>query len=197
MRTVKRHSRELNKGKWETIVAIAEAYAAEKDKWLAELSHTGQMEKIRSDRLQRDILVKQKYISPEGLQARQWKQALKDSVETLDKNWKGLFVELRPLILGNKNLTVEQRHYCLWVLSSYERLQGLVLRDYPIPAFSIAAPHIRKAGNYLNRIIRRHKGSVPRVKKARSFCVDANMYSIVENNETQIIIVVSNWWKRY
>ena len=60
MRTVKRHSRELNKGKWETVVAIAEAYAAEKDKWLAELSHAGQMEKLRSDRMQRDILVKQK-----------------------------------------------------------------------------------------------------------------------------------------
>ena len=66
-----------------------------------------------------------------------------------------------------------------------------MLRKYPVPGFSVAAQHFRKAGNYLNRIIRRHKGSVPRVKKARSFCVDANMYSIVENDETQYIEIMT------
>ena len=122
MRTIKRHSRELNKGKWETIIAIADAYASEKDKWLVELSYAKQTGKLRSHRILRDCLVKQQYTSPSGLQARQWKQALKDSVETLDKNWQALFVELKPLIMGNKNLSEKQKHYCFWVLGSYDRL---------------------------------------------------------------------------
>jgi hypothetical protein len=191
MRTIKRHSRELNKGKWETIVAIADAYASEKDKWLVELSYAKQTGKLRSHRILRDCLVKQQYTSPSGLQARQWKQALKDCVETLDKNWQGLLVELKPLIMGNKNLSEEQKHYCFWVLGSYERLQNLILRAYPVPDFTIASLAFRKAGNYLNRIIRRHKGNAPRVKKARSFCVDANMYCVSDIDGAQYIEIMT------
>ena len=38
----------------------------------------------------------------------------------------------------------------------------------------------KQAGNYLNRIIRKQKGKWPRVKKARSFCLDANRYDVFE-----------------
>ncbi len=191
MRTIKRHSRKLNKGKWETLLAIAGAYATEKDKWLCKLSQAGQTVNLRSDRLQRDILVKQGYKSENNLQARQWKQALKDSVETLDKKWKALFAELKPLIMGSKNLSETQRHYCFWVMSSYERLQKLLLRDYPTPEFPLTSTDLRQAGNYLNRIIRRHKGNDPRIRRARSFCVDADMYSIREIDGAQYIEIMT------
>ncbi len=191
MRTIKRHSRTLNKGKWKTIVAIAEAYTSEKDKWLCELSCAENTDKLRSDRIQRDILVKQKYASGYGLQARQWKMALKDSVETLDKNWKALFTVLRPVVMKNSNLSESQRHYCFWVLGSYERLKEVLLHQYPVPDFSLADADRHKTANYLNRIIRRYKGKAPRVRKARSFCIDANMYSIVEKNDAQYIEVMT------
>ncbi|MBI5756095.1 MAG: hypothetical protein HZA12_04140 [Nitrospirae bacterium] len=86
MRTIKRHSRRLNKNKWDTISNIAHSYAQEKDKWLCELSCTDNIDKLYSDRILRDMLVQNGYISPHGLQARQWKLALKDAVETLDRN---------------------------------------------------------------------------------------------------------------
>ena len=191
MRTIKRHSRTLNKGKWAIIVAIADAYAAEKDKWLCELSRAGQTYNLRSDRLKRDVLVKQGYKSDSGLQARQWKLALKDSVETLDKSCKALFVDLKPLIMRNHSLTDEQRHYCFWLMSAYERMQGLLTRKYPVPEFSILRKDIRKAGNYLNRIIRRHRGNNPRVKQSRSFCIDANMYSLFEKDSAQYLEIMT------
>jgi hypothetical protein len=50
------------------LVAIASATATEKDKWLLELSKTANIGKLRSDRIQRDILVEASYESSFGLQ---------------------------------------------------------------------------------------------------------------------------------
>lgn len=191
MRTVIRHSRPLNDGKWKIISSITRAFASEKDKWLCELARVENIGKVSSDRVQRDILVKSKYVSPFGLQARQWKQALKDGVETLDKNWKALFVEIVPLIMQNANLTKVQKHYCCWALKSYDRLQGILSRCYVVPEFEISRADLRHAGNYLNRTIRRHKGSSPRVRRARSFCLDADMYNVFERDGAQYISIMT------
>ena len=48
-----------------------------------------------------------------------------------------------------------------------------------------------RAGNYLNRIIRKHTGKSPRVKKARSFCLDANMYDVFEEGGVQYISIMT------
>jgi putative transposase len=191
MRTIRRHSRQLNRQKWEMLLGIAEAYGKEKDRWLCELSSVGNIDRLSSDRIQRDILVQSGYRSPFGLQARQWKIALKDAVETLDRHWQAIFQKILPLIYTNSNLTDEQRHYCFWVLKSYTRLKQLILRDYPVPDFEITEKEIRKAGNYLNRIIRRHKGNSPRVGIYRSFCLDQEMYQVFEHNGTQYISIMT------
>ncbi|MBI5755617.1 MAG: transposase [Nitrospirae bacterium] len=191
MRTIKRYSRRLNRSKWSAISDIARSYASEKDKWFCELSHTGNTEKLSSDRIQRDILVKSRYQSLFGLQARQWKLALKDAVETLDKNWQALFASLSPLIYNNTNLSDAQRHYCYWILKSYAYLKMLLMRDYPIPDFKISPKDIKKAGSYLNRIIRKHRGRNPSVKGSRSFCLDQNMYTVFEENNTQYISIMT------
>lgn len=191
MRTIKRRSRQLNKGKWDIALGLTQTFAAEKDKWLCELSRRDNIDKIKSDRIYRDILVKSKYQSPFGLQARQWKLAIKDAVETLARSWQALFVKLSPLIYNNTNLSDMQRHYCYWILKSYDRIKMLLMHDYPIPDYNISEPEIKHAGNYLNRIIRKCRGKSPRVNGNRSFCLDQEMYTVFEDKGTQYISIMT------
>ncbi|MGD0886345.1 MAG: hypothetical protein ABSA46_16000, partial [Thermodesulfovibrionales bacterium] len=86
------------------MVGVAKANAAEQDHWLQYLAPLGRVGLLQSHRILRDELVARGYANAEGLQARQWKCALKDAIETADKNWKALFAELAPLVFANSNL---------------------------------------------------------------------------------------------
>ena len=68
----------------------------------------------------RDELVNSEYISPYGLQARQWKLALQDAMGIWDKYWQALFVEARKSIRA-KFSQEHTRHYAFWLLSGYEQ----------------------------------------------------------------------------
>ncbi|HAM50551.1 MAG TPA: hypothetical protein DCP92_07575, partial [Nitrospiraceae bacterium] len=93
--------------------------------------------------------------------------------------------------MSNKNLCEEQRHYCFWILKSYDRLQGILQRHYPRPRFTIAWKDLKQAGNYLNRLIRAREGRTPRVRRGRSFCLDANMYRVFEENSAQYLSIMT------
>jgi len=178
---------------------VAKANAAEKDHWLQSLAPLGRVGLLQSHRILRDELVARGYANAQGLQARQWKCALKDAIETADRNWKALFVELAPLVFANSNLDDDQKHYCFWMMKDYSRIQRLLQYGYPEPDFKdkdgnvILLGHKRRkqAGNYLNRIIRKHKGKWPRVKKSRSFCLDANMYDVFEEGGVQYLSIMT------
>jgi len=49
----------------------------------------------------------------------------------------------------------------------------------------------RTVRNFIRRVIRRHRGRRPRVRRARSVCLDANMYTVFQEDSTQYIKVMS------
>jgi transposase len=191
MRTIKRYSLPLNQNKWKQVYALAEAYSQEKDDWLVQLSKREALHRVGAYRKLRDELVKVEYTSRHGLQARQWKLALKDAVETVDKNWRALIREIKPRIGQNSHLNEGQKHYCYWVLKDYSRIEKVIDREYERPPFVLSWKEIRQAGHYLNRVIRRHRGRSPRVKRVRSFCVDATMYRVFIEKGRQYLSVMS------
>ena len=100
MRTVKRQTRVLNKGKHRRLQAVAQGYAAEKNDWLERLSATGYRARLKQHRKIRDEFVAQGYQSRHGLPARLWKLALIEACETLDKYYQSHFEALRKKIAG-------------------------------------------------------------------------------------------------
>jgi transposase len=100
--------------------------------------------------------------------------------------------------MGNSNLDDDRKHYCFWLMKDYGRILDLFAHKYPEPGFKdkngtvvvLGYKRRKQAAHYLNRIIRRHRGNYPRVKKARSFCVDANMYTVFEEEGAQYISVM-------
>jgi hypothetical protein len=171
----------LNKGKLLTIIGIISAFTNEKKLWLQ--FFISAVCSIKAHRSVRNSYVQSGYISQYGLQARMWKLALIEASEMMDRYWKAFFPKVNELIKKNKNLTEVQKRYCSWILLDYKRVYELFAHNYPVPVhFEIDRQSIKQAGNYLNRIIRRHRGNFPCIKKARSFELDANCYKIFEHN---------------
>jgi len=187
-RTIKRYSLELNIGKWLEMIEIATAYAFQKDIFLS----NSQLGKYQTSRQYRNELVKSSYVSPTGLQARQWKLALKDGFETIDRYWLALSVELRPLVARHKTLTEQQKRYAFWVLQNSHRISQVVKGQALIPThFNIGQDEQKQARNYTKRIIQRGKGKSPRVKKVRSFTADSSTYKVFEHNGRQYISIAT------
>jgi transposase len=130
-----------------------------------------------------------------GLQARQWKMALKDAFETVDRQWLALAEGLRSSVMARKKegrFTESQAHYAFWVLKSSRRMTQLVGGKAPTPEhFEIEGDEMRQAVAYLRRVIRRERGNNPRVRKARSFALDAEMYTVFEQNGRQYIKIMT------
>jgi putative transposase len=91
MRTVKRKALSLNKSKLIDIQLLCKAYAAEKNYWLDVLRGWNYQSLLDTSRKIRDEFIDREYQSNYGLQARHWKLAMQDAVETWDKNWKAQF----------------------------------------------------------------------------------------------------------
>ena len=190
MRTVKRHSTELNKGKYATLEATASSYAAEKRYWLGYFQQAGHVHAIGRPRIARDEHIRNGYRSPFGLQARMWKLALTDAAETMDKYWQATFVEVRRLVFRHGSLSQDQKHYCFRILKDYRWLELLFLHQYP-EFKGLTCDERRKAGNYLNRIIRRKRGVYPHAGLTRSFALDAQCYNLFTSNNNQYIKVMT------
>ena len=126
MRTIKRVSRALNAAKLETLQDLSRSYALEKQSWLEKFQHREYRAFIAQPRKVRDIFVKAKYSSIYGLQARMWKLALNDAAETMDKYYQSLFEKIRPMIYRNKKLRAEEKHYCFWLMTDYQRLNCIL-----------------------------------------------------------------------
>lgn len=196
MRTFKRHSEKINQSKWNSLRLIARQYRKEKDLHLSTYYACDQnYSNDQSDRDRRDRLVKEKYISPYGLQARMWKLALKESYETVDKQWAALIVELRSMVYSQKQSgrwNDVEVHYAYWLLQSTKRFVKAIACDAPEPAhFEIQDASKRRVRNYLRRVVRRKRGRRAVSKSARSFALDANMYSVFEQNKRQYISIMT------
>jgi hypothetical protein len=192
MRTIRRVSLKLNREKWKRIKELVEAYAKEKDAHLLFFGNDASFAGCAGDRDRRDLLVHAGYRSGFGLQARSWKLALKDAIETTDKQWSQIAADLRPCIAQNTEWREEMKRYAYWLLSFPQRVALLCASQAPIPAhFELVPAQQRIVRNYLRRVIRRHRGTRPRVRKVRSACFDSNMYTVFFEGGTQYIRVMS------
>ncbi len=191
-RTVRRTSLPLNKGKWQNVSETAGRYADEKNIHLRAFGSDGYFSECVSDRTRRDALVADRYVSPEGLQARMWKMSLKDAYETVAKNHAALAVVLCRNTAGKDSWNNCQKRYANWLIYTPKRQAELVSGTAPVPPhFVTEYSERRPVISYLRRVIRRKKGGKPRVKKARSVCLDANMYEIFVHNGVQYIKIMS------
>ena len=191
MRTVKRKTLPLNTKKRATLDALCLAYSREKQYWLQRFQNKDCQSYLGNPRILRDESVKQKYQSPNGLQARHWKLALDDAAETLDKYWQAIFVKVRSKIFRRKDLSEIERHYAYWLLKSYPTFTSMMQGKPPIPSFPIEELSKKKIANYVRRLCRANKGKAPTVKKMRSIRFDANCYEIFTHNERQYIKLMS------
>src|SRR5580658_8019990 len=186
MRTVKRKALLLNKAKQAIFEQLCRAYANEKRYWLEKLKSNSYLSRLGNYRQIRDEAVKNKYQSRYGLQGRQWKLALQDAVETLDKYWQALFVKVRSKISQSK-LSDKERRYAFWLLKGYDQFASFKLGSIPKPIFDIELVESRKTIVFLQRAIKRLKGKPPTVKKARIVKFDANCYEVFEHKGRQYI----------
>jgi putative transposase len=199
MRTTKRYSLQINKGKWEDLKEIARLYRDEKNVFLPyyHVDKNYVNDKSHIDQQMRNV--KAKFVSPNGLQTRQWKIVQKGAYQTVDKYWCALAEELKSLISQHKNVwTDAEMHYAHWLRFSGKRLAEMVDGEAPIPdKFEVSPTEQKRVRNYLRRVVRRKRGSRPLAKLSRSFELDNDMYSVEENtdvvtgNKKQIIKIMS------
>src|SRR5579862_9831853 len=184
IRTIKAYSLEVNPGKWAVLEAIAQAYAAEKADHLATFANDAIFGNTDHYEQFRDALLDAGYTSPHGLQGRMWKLALKDAYETVLKNWAALAVELRGRVQQRTGWSAAQKRYALWLLKDERRLARLVGEAGPVAARIALTVENR-------REVRRQRGQRAQVKIARSFGLDADMYSIFTEKGRRYIAIAS------
>ena len=126
-RTTKRYSLPLNNEKWDAVCRIARLYRDEKNVFLQyyNVDKNYVADKSHLDQQMRNV--REKFISPNGLQARQWKIVQKSAYQTVDKFWCALAVELKPMIAQHKKKWEDtEMHYAYWLCFSGKRLAELV-----------------------------------------------------------------------
>ncbi|WP_035107505.1 zinc ribbon domain-containing protein [Desulfovirgula thermocuniculi] len=196
-RTVRQKSLPLNDRKWARLVETAEAYARQKDAFLVEYAHIKYLHYLGDKRTLRDELVSASFASPFGLQARMWKLALEDALFTLERQWEAAIETARGLVARHEELTDEEKHYAFWLLyrprkggRDWKRIQSIFTgEDVTGEQVKLDGAGRRRVRNYLRRVLRRVLGRRPRVKKARSFVVDQQMYRVFFTEKRQYIAV--------
>ena len=171
------------------LMKLCHAYAREKNYWLDKLRSWKNQALFGTPRKIRDEFVKKNYQSTFGLQARHWKLALQDAIETWDKYWKAIFVRVRPRIY--KNLSEKSCHYAYWLLKGYQQFSSLMQGHTPTSHFDIEEAEQKKAACYVRRIIRKLKGKQPSVKKKRIAKFDADCYDTFEHHGRQYLKLMS------
>lgn len=192
-RTVKRYSHKINNTKWNHLTRIARLFRDEKNCHLLYYNITQNYVTDKSHIDQQMRNVKSKYVSPNNLQARQWKIVQKSAYQTVDKNWCALAVYLKPMIAQHKNKWTEvEIHYAYWLTYSGKRLAELVDGNAPKPEhFKVSYKEQKRVRNYLRRVIRRKGNARPIAKMSRSVELDSDMYSLKDYGKTQYIEIMS------
>ena len=191
MRTVKRTTLPLNAKKQIALREICQSYSREKQRWVHYFRAWDAQAYLGRPRTIRDLMIKQEYKSPYGLQARHWKLALEDAAETWDKYWQSIFVKVRPKIARRKDLAETERHYANWLLKNYTAFAAMMQGKCPEPSFPIEKTARRRIANYVRRLIRKCKGKPPTVKISRSVRFDADCYDVFEERGRQYIKLMS------
>lgn len=190
MRTIKRKALPLNKSKLIVIQSLCKAYAKEKNHWLDVLKEWKYHSLLGTPRKIRDQFIHQKYQSKNNLQARHWKLALQDAVETWDKNWKAQFILIRSTIASHFKQEKE-RHYAYWLIKGYSQFSEMMQGYVPKPHFEIDEATCKSVAQYIQRQVKKHRPKKAVVKKAHSVKFDSSCYSVFEEKGTQYIKIMS------
>ncbi len=190
MRTIKRKALPLNKNKLIAIQLLCKAYAKEKNYWLDVLKAWKYQSLLGVPRKIRDEFINRKYHSSYCLQARHWKLALQDAVETWDKNWKSQFVIIRSKIASHFKRE-QERHYAYWLIKGYSQFSAMMQGKVPKPSFEIDEKSCKKIASYIQRQVKKQRPKKVVVKKARSIKFDSSCYTVFEENGCQYIKIMS------
>jgi len=187
MRTVTRKARTLNSLKAQIVLNLCQADGKEKRYWLEKLKSWTLQARLDYPRSIRDEAVKLKYRSSFGLQARHWKLAFEEAVNTWDKYWQALFVQVRHKIAAYKTLSEEERHYAYWLLKGYKQFADLMEGGCPNPSFEIPTISASRVRAMVKKSIKKIRGKAPSVKKMRIVSFDPNCYEVFMHNGRQYL----------
>jgi hypothetical protein len=115
MRTVKRISLKLNRGKFEAIKNIARAFADEKQAHLDFYQDGLNFSGAKSYRVRRDQLKSTDHHARTPLSVHASDLAIKEAFESEVKYWAAIAADIHPRI-GSRQWTDEQKHYAYWLL---------------------------------------------------------------------------------
>lgn len=190
MRTIKRKALPLNKNKLIEVKSLCRAYAKEKNHWLDVLKEWKYQSLLGNPRKIRDEFINLEYHSNDGLQARHWKLALQDAVETWNKNWKAHFISIRSKIASHFKQE-EERHYAYWLIKGYSQFSEMMQGKAAKPNFEIDETVCKNIAGYVQRQVKKKRPKRICVKKARSIKFDSSCYCVFEENGSQYIKIMS------
>jgi len=124
-----------------------------------------------------------------------WKLALEDALLTLERHWEAAISAARELVARHRGLTGAERHYACWLLykpergaRDWKRIQAVFTgRDLCPEGVELDAAGRCRVRKYLRRVLRRLLGGRPRVRRARSFTVDRQMYRVFVSGGRQYV----------
>ncbi len=191
MRTVKRESVKLNKGKFEALEEIARAFADDKQAHLDFYQDGLNFSTAKSYRVRRNELKSSDHHALTPLSVHASDLAVKEAFETEVKYWAAIAADIYPRI-GSRAWTDEQKHYAFWLLYDEHRFCCLILDKAPInEKIGLTLAQRKQVKNYLRRRARQIRGARPRVKTARSFVLDSTLYSVFQTATAQGISISS------
>ncbi len=190
-RTIKRYSLRVNLGKWQILSDVLASYAREKDRFLTIYAGVKNIRACYRFYEIRNAWVRDEYKNPEGLQARQWKLALKDSLETLDRYWAALAAGWKKQIYAAKSLCEEQKKGLLRALYTRKTLY-LMLND---DKFEFSPQLDKKEHDealcFFTALLGETVKNSPRVRIERSFLAEPETYRVFEYQGRQYIAIMS------
>jgi transposase len=193
VRTIKRYSLRINLVKWLELLQLLEDYARQKDYFLCQYGKSKNIYACYSFRDLRNKKVARRYKSPFGLQARQWKLALKDSLETIDRYWASLAARWREHIYASRRLSKEEKQYLLWVISSRKRIYEFLKYGASVECckLDLSLEQRKHCRRFFKRLLKKMVKRAPRVKIRRSFLAEPETYRIFEHKGRQYIAIMS------
>jgi len=135
--------------------------------------------------------VASKFKSKYGLQARLWKLALKDALETLDRYWRRLISQWKARI-SRIIVSEVQRHYLYKAIKTYPNLYEVIFYGPGVSLkMGLSSRDLRQCRRHLQRWIRKTVKKSPRVKIYRSFLAEPETYRIFTHKGRQYISIMT------
>ena len=192
-RTVKRYSLEVNVKKWLKLLEVLDSQAKEKDYFLCQYSGLRNICKSYNFYILRSKLVNNRYKNKNGLQARQWKLSLKDSLETLNRYWASIGAKWKEEIFKTRKLSKTEKYYLLKAVSSCTGMYLLVKYGFKVthPKIETTLEERKRSLRFLKKLIKKSIKNMPRVKQVRSYLAEPETYRIFEHKGRQYIALMS------